>query len=244
MCLDHDIQWQKSPVIEPDVTIDSDTDVDPRATVGSGTSIWRGAAIREFAVIGSQCIIGRGAYIDDHVVMGDRVKVQNSALIYSPARIGDDVFIGPGAILTNDRNPRASTPDGRLKRAADWNAEPVTVGRGASIGAGAIIRAGVTIGEYALVGAGAVVVADVPDYGLVMGVPAKRTGWVGRHGVRLERADRFTWVCPVSGEPYDAQPGGIRRRGFPANAPVTNGARSDHGLSTVASDISRNGSDS
>ncbi len=163
----------------------SDADVSTDADVGDGAKIWNLAQVRERATIGSGTIVGRGAYIDAGVVVGANCKIQNHALVYAPARLADGVFVGPAAVLTNDVFPRAVTPDGDLKAATDWEADGVTVGTGASIGAAAIIVAGVTVGPWALVAAGAVVTKDVPAHALVRGVPARRVGWVGRSGQPL-----------------------------------------------------------
>ncbi|WP_111718532.1 acyltransferase [Homoserinimonas sp. OAct 916] len=176
-------------------------DVSDEAVIGDGSSIWHLAQVRERAQLGTRCIIGRGAYIGTGVVMGDNCKVQNYALVYEPAVLGDGVFIGPAVVLTNDTYPRAVTPDGALKLASDWDAVGVTIGDGASIGARAVCIAPVTIGAWATVAAGAVVTADVPDFALVAGVPAKRIRWVGRAGVPLER-DGDGWVCPATGARY------------------------------------------
>jgi acetyltransferase-like isoleucine patch superfamily enzyme len=184
--------------IAADVRIAANAEVDPRATVGSGTSIWGLACIREHAVLGRDCIIGRGAYIEDVVVLGDRVKVQTHALLFKPARIGDDVFIGPAVVLTNDRYPRASTPDGHLKRDADWTAEGVVIERGASIGARAVILPGVHVGSHAMVAAGAVVTKDVADHAIVAGSPARFVGWAGPAGQPLEPDGEERWRCPAT----------------------------------------------
>ncbi len=183
----------------------SDTaDVATTATVGEGSAVWHLAQIREGASIGSHCIIGRGAYIGSGVRLGDNCKVQNFALVYEPAAIADGVFIGPGVILTNDRFPRAVTPDSTLKSAEDWKPVGVTIHEGASIGARAVCVAPVSIGHWAMVAAGAVVTRDVPDFALVAGNPARRVGWVGRTGVRLvEDDDRSEFLrCPVTGALY------------------------------------------
>ncbi len=182
-------------------------EVDPRARLGAGTTVWPGAHVREQAELGADCIVGRGAYVDAGVRMGDRCKLQNNALVYAPAVLGDGVFIGPGAILTNDVHPRAVRPDGGLKRADDWLAAGVRVGDGAAVGAGAVVVAGVRIGAWALVGAGAVVTRDVPDHALVVGNPARRTGWVGRAGVRLASEGDGRWRCPVEDRRYAERDG-------------------------------------
>ncbi|UUT34478.1 N-acetyltransferase [Microbacterium elymi] len=176
-------------------------DVDGRADIGANTRVWHLAQIREGARVGSDCNIGRGAYVGPDVVIGDNCKLQNYALVYEPARLGDGVFIGPAAVLTNDEFPRAITPDGALKSADDWHAVGVTIGQGASIGARAVCIAPVTVGAWALVAAGAVVTKDVPAHALVVGVPARRIGWVGRAGRPLTQEGR-RWVCPETGERY------------------------------------------
>lgn len=186
--------------------ISATADVDPRARVGERTRIWHLAQVRETAEIGNDCNIGRGAYVGPGVVIGDNCKLQNHALVYEPARLGDGVFIGPAAVLTNDEFPRAVNTDGSLKSGDDWNAVGVTIDRGASIGARAVCIAPVHVGEWALVAAGAVVTRDVPPFALVVGVPAKRIGWVGRAGHPLT-VEGDQWVCPVTGERYDENGG-------------------------------------
>ncbi|HET8568192.1 MAG TPA: acyltransferase [Candidatus Limnocylindria bacterium] len=151
-------------------------DVEEGATVGEGTRIWRNVQIRKGARVGRECIVGKDAFIDVDVVVGDRVKIENGALLFMGSRIADGVFIGPGAILTNDRLPRAITPEGTLKGLADWRADGVTIDRGASVGAGALLVAGIRVGTFALVGAGAVVTRDVPAHALVVGNPARVAG--------------------------------------------------------------------
>lgn len=174
-------------------------DVDEKAAVGEGTLVWHLAQIREGARVGRQCIIGRGAYIGPGVVVGDRCKIQNHALVYEPAVLEDGAFVGPAVVFTNDHLPRAVNPDGSLKSADDWHAVGVTVREGASVGARAVCVAPVTIGRWAMVAAGAVVTKDVPDYALVVGVPARRVGWVGPAGVPLEPAGDGLFRCPETG---------------------------------------------
>jgi UDP-2-acetamido-3-amino-2,3-dideoxy-glucuronate N-acetyltransferase len=177
-------------------------DVDDRAKIGAGTTVWHLAQIREDAEVGADCVIGRGAYVGPGVIIGSNVKLQNYALVYEPARLADGVFIGPAAVLTNDTYPRAVTPEGRLKTGADWTAVGVVIREGAAIGARAVCVAPVVVGRWALVAAGAVVVADVPDFALVVGVPARRVGWVGRAGVRLVADGDGRFVCPETGARY------------------------------------------
>lgn len=181
------------------------------AAIGDGTSVWELAQVRENARLGTDCVIGRGAYIGTGVQIGDKVKIQNHALVYEPARLADGVFIGPAVVLTNDHNPRAVTPDGELKRASDWEAVGVDIAEGASIGARAVCVAPIRIGRWAMVAAGAVVTKDVPDHALVVGVPARQAGWVGRSGARLEAdpAEPGAWVCPQTGERYREADGAL-----------------------------------
>lgn len=177
-------------------------DVAPDAVIGAGSSIWHLAQVREGVRLGEHCIIGRGAYIGTGVVMGDNCKVQNYALVYEPASIGNGVFIGPAVVLTNDTYPRAVNPDGTLKSAHDWEPVGVTIKEGASIGARATCVAPVTIGAWATVAAGAVVVKDVPDHALVVGVPARRIGWVGHAGLPLVEDGPGRWRCPATESVY------------------------------------------
>lgn len=177
-------------------------DVDDGAEIGDGSSIWHLAQVREGARLGRNCIIGRGAYVDAGVTLGDNCKVQNYALVYAPAELGDGVFIGPAVVLTNDVYPRSVSPTGELKSGSDWEAAGVRIGEGAAIGARAVVVAGVTIGEWSLVGAGAVVTKDVQPHALVVGVPARRVGWVGHAGLPLEEQDDGAWRCPETGTRY------------------------------------------
>jgi UDP-2-acetamido-3-amino-2,3-dideoxy-glucuronate N-acetyltransferase len=172
-------------VIDPSARVHPTADIEPNVTVGPDSSIWHRAQVRTGARIGAECIVGRDAFIDEGVELGDRVKVQNGALVYHGVTVGDGVFIGPGAILTNDRYPRAITSTGDLARADDWAVSPIVLEGGCSIGAGAVVVAGVTIGAFATVGAGAVVTRDVPNHALVVGNPARRLGWVCACGARL-----------------------------------------------------------
>ncbi len=182
--------------------IQPSADVDERAVLGDGTTVWHLAQVRENAVLGRNCIVGRGAYVGTGVRMGDNCKLQNHALVYEPAVLEDGVFVGPAVVFTNDHYPRSVAPDGTLKRGDDWEPVGVTVREGASIGARAVCVAPVTIGRWALVAAGSVVVKDVPDFALVAGVPARRLRWVGKAGVPLESDGEGTWRCPQTGERY------------------------------------------
>ncbi|WP_433532691.1 acyltransferase [Micromonospora sp. CA-263727] len=190
-----------------DVQIAATADVDERASIRPGTRVWHLAQIREGASVGQNCIIGRGAYVGPGVRLGDNVKLQNHALVYEPAQLADGVFVGPAAVLTNDEYPRAVTPDGRLKSGADWTAVGVVVGEGAAIGARAVCVAPVTIGRWAMIAAGAVVTRDVPDFALMVGVPARRVRWVGRAGEPLVAKGDGQYVCPRTGAEYREEAG-------------------------------------
>ncbi|PFG31895.1 acyltransferase [Paramicrobacterium agarici] len=176
-------------------------DVAESSTIGAGSSIWHLAQVREDAALGENCVVGRGAYIGTGVQLGNNCKVQNYALVYEPAVLEDGVFIGPAAVLTNDTYPRAINSDGTQKSADDWEAVGVTLRQGASVGARAVCVAPVTIGRWATVAAGAVVTKDVPDHALVAGVPARRIGWVGTSGRPLSESGGY-WVCSETGETY------------------------------------------
>ncbi|MDP9144551.1 MAG: N-acetyltransferase [Actinomycetota bacterium] len=182
-------------------TIAATAQVHPSADVGEGSSVWDLTQIRENAKIGSDTVIGRNVYIDHDVVIGAACKIQNNALLYWPAVIGDGVFIGPGVILTNDRNPRAVNVDGTAKGSEDWAPTGVHIESGASIGAGAVILGGVQVGAWALVGASAVVTRDVTAHALVVGSPAARIGWVGKTGHRLAAYGDLL-IDPVDGTRY------------------------------------------
>ena len=183
--------------------IDSQAAVDPRAKVADSAKVWGLAQIRERATVGDNCVVGRGAYIDAGVLLGSNCKIQNGALLYAPAVLEDGVFVGPSAVLTNDRFPRAVNADGSTKTADDWDAEGVVLREGSSVGAGAVILGGVEVGEWAMVAAGAVVTNDVLPYALVAGVPARRIAWVGRSGRPLEEAGE-AWVDPATGTEFTA----------------------------------------
>ena len=177
-------------------------EVSPRARIGRGTRIWHHAQVREQAVVGERCIIGKGVYVDQGVTIGSDVKVQNGAQLFHGVTVEDGTFIGPGAILANDRYARSVTPSGKLKDASDWNVGRILVEYGASIGAGAMIVPDVTIGRWALVGAGAVVTRDVPPHGLVVGNPARLTGRVCRCGRRLVAHSDGSTTCLRCGDSY------------------------------------------
>lgn len=189
--------------------VSSLAEIEEEVEIGLNTRIWEYAKIREGARIGADCTLGRGVFVDHGVIIGDRCKLQNNAQIYFPAVMNDGSFVGPGAILANDVYPRAISPDGRLKREADWLASGVTVGLGATVGAAAIVRGDVEIGQWAMVGAGAVVIADVPPFAMVVGVPARQVAWVGRSGEPLERLDDGVLVDHATGDRFVESQSGL-----------------------------------
>jgi UDP-2-acetamido-3-amino-2,3-dideoxy-glucuronate N-acetyltransferase len=197
-------------VIEPAAGIDPTARIHPAAdledgvSIGAGSAVWQRAQIRSGARIGGDCIIGRDVFIDTDVEIGDRTKIQNGALIYHGVTVADAVFIGPGAILTNDRYPRAITADGDLARGDDWELLPIRIEHGASIGAGAVVVAGCDVGLFATVGAGAIVTRTVPGHALVAGNPARRIGWVCACGARLN--DGHGDPAPAEIERYASNP--------------------------------------
>jgi acetyltransferase-like isoleucine patch superfamily enzyme len=185
-------------------------EVSPLAKVGPNTNVWNEAQVREGAVVGADCNIGKGVYIDRDVVVGNKVKIQNRASLYRGVTIEDGAFIGPHVAFTNDRYPRAITPDGHPRSDNDWQPEPTLVRYGASIGAGSIIVLGVTIGRWAMVGAGSLVTRDVPDQALAKGNPARVTGYVCSCGRPLTPASKGgaqdEWQCAVCKTVFNLPP--------------------------------------
>jgi UDP-2-acetamido-3-amino-2,3-dideoxy-glucuronate N-acetyltransferase len=182
-------------VQRPNVRIHPTAEVSPKAQIGAGTRIWHWVQIREGAVVGENCIVGKDCYIDFDVKVGSNVKIQNGSYLYHGLTVEDGVFIGPRVVFTNDVYPRSITPDGQLKGNDDWEVGPILIKYGASIGTGAIVIPNVTVGEFALVAAGAVVSRSVPDYGLVVGVPARLVGYVCKCGRKLEQKGE-EYYCP------------------------------------------------
>lgn len=166
----------------PTANVHPSATVENGADIGTGTRIWHQAQVRTGARVGANCILGKGAFVDIGVRIGDNCKLQNYAQVFHGTVVEDEVFIGPLAVLTNDRFPRAATPEGGLKGDDDWAVEGITVRRGASIGAHSVILPGVEIGPWAIVGAGAVVVHDVEAHRVVVGNPARPLAWAGRCG--------------------------------------------------------------
>lgn len=169
--------------------------IDDGCIIGAGTRIWHFTHIMEGAVIGPNCNIGQNVVVSPGVFLGRNVKVQNNVSIYTGVVCEDDVFLGPSCVFTNVLNPRSaiSRKEGFLK---------TIVKKGASIGANATIVCGHTIGEYAMIGAGAVITKDVPPYALMIGNPARHSGWVSEYGHRLTFDSDGIAVCPESGDTY------------------------------------------
>lgn len=169
--------------------------IDDGCSIGEGTRIWHFSHIMTGAVLGRDCNIGQNVVISPGVVLGNNVKVQNNVSVYTGVTCEDDVFLGPSCVFTNVVNPRSA-----VCRRGEYAA--TRVGRGATIGANATVVCGHDIGEWAFIGAGAVITKDVPDYALVVGNPARQTGWMSRAGYRLEFRQNGTAICPGTGEKY------------------------------------------
>jgi UDP-2-acetamido-3-amino-2,3-dideoxy-glucuronate N-acetyltransferase len=193
------------PAGAADVFIHPTAVVDQGAEIGPGTRIWHFAHICRGARIGRNCVFGQNTFVAEGVRIGDNVKVQNNVSIYTGTEIEDDVFLGPSCVLTNVTNPRS-----QVNRHAVY--ECTRIRRGATVGANATIVCGITIGRYAFIAAGAVVTRDVPDYALMVGVPARQKGWMSRHGHPLPPpGPDGVMVCPESGFRYrEVEPGVLR----------------------------------
>lgn len=182
--------------------------VDEGAEVGEGTRIWHFSHVMSGARIGRRCNLGQNVHVAPRVVIGDNVKIQNNVSVYEGVILGDDVFCGPSMVFTNVTNPRS-----HVSRKDEYR--ETRVGRGASLGANSTIVCGHAVGEYAFVGAGAVVTSDVPAYALVVGVPARRVGWMCACGVRLplgpEEAGEA--ACPACGAGYRSDGAVLAPRG-------------------------------
>ena len=176
--------------------------VDDNVTIGSGTKIWHFCHIQSGAMIGEKCSLGQNVNISNNVKIGNNVKIQNNVSVYEGVELEDYVFCGPSCVFTNDLTPRCKYPKGRE------NYRRTLVKEGASIGANSTIVCGNTIGKYAMIGAGAVVTKDIPDYALVMGVPAKRVGWVCECGEVLDSA----YQCRACKKIYAEENGKLRER--------------------------------
>ena len=169
--------------------------IDPDCRIGTGTKIWHFSHIMSGCSIGGQCSIGQNVVISPEVILGNRVKIQNNVSVYTGVICEDDVFLGPSAVFTNVINPRSA-----VSRKNEYR--QTLVRQGATIGANATIVCGITIGKFAFIGAGAVVTKDIAEYALVMGNPARQTGWMSEMGHKLKFNTEGLAVCPESQEKY------------------------------------------
>ena len=179
--------------------------IDEGCTIGSGTKIWHFSHIMANCVIGKDCNIGQNVVVSPGVVLGNHVKVQNNVSIYEGVTCDDDVFLGPSMVFTNVINPRSA-----VNRRGQFL--KTHVGKGASIGANATIVCGHDIGDYAFIGAGAVVTKTVLPYALVIGNPARQTGWISEYGHRLQFNKEGIAVCPESKQQYFLKDGTVSRK--------------------------------
>ena len=185
-------------------TIHPSAIVDEGAQLGADCRVWHFVHISGGARIGQRCSFGQNVYVGNDVLIGDNVKIQNNVSVYDAVTLEDDVFCGPSMVFTNVFNPRSAVVRKNQYRRT-------LVRRGATLGANCTVVCGTTVGEYAFVGAGAVVSRDVPAFALMVGVPAKRIGWMSRHGERLQLPVRgegeaeLVAACPATGERYRLQ---------------------------------------
>jgi UDP-2-acetamido-3-amino-2,3-dideoxy-glucuronate N-acetyltransferase len=176
--------------------------IDEGAVIGAGTKIWHFCHVMPGAVIGERSSLGQNVVVMPGTRIGNNVKIQNNVSIYEGVVLEDDTFCGPSCVFTNVVNPRS-----HVSRKAEYRR--TLVRRGASIGANATIVCGVTLGEYSFIGAGAVVTGDVPAFALMVGVPARRTGWMCQCGHHLELAEGRAG-CPECGAGYVEEQGVLR----------------------------------
>jgi len=176
--------------------------IDPGCSIGKGTKIWHFSHIMEGCRIGEGCNIGQNVVVSPGVELGNNVKVQNNVSIYSGVICEDDVFLGPSMVFTNVINPRSA-----VVRRGQY--DQTLVKKGATIGANATIICGVTLGNYCFIGAGAVVTKNIPAYALVVGNPAKQTGWMSEYGHKLHFNPIGIAICPESKEKYQLVKGSV-----------------------------------
>lgn len=178
--------------------------VDPGCTIGNDTRIWHFCHVTTGAVIGERCSLGQNVYVGPKVIIGTNVKIQNNVSVYDGVILEDDVFCGPSMVFTNVVNPRS-----HVSRKHEFRTTRVK--KGASIGANATVVCGHDVGRYAFIGAGSVVTKHVPDYALMIGVPAKIAGWMCQCGVRLsfDAKPSGEAACKECGSKYRAKDGGI-----------------------------------
>lgn len=178
--------------------------IDQGCEIGEETKIWHFSHIMSNCFIGKQCSIGQNVVISPEVRIGNRVKIQNNVSVYTGVICEDDVFLGPSAVFTNVINPRSA-----IIRKDEY--KPTLVQKGATIGANATIVCGITIGRYAFIGAGAVVTKNIPDYALVIGNPARQTGWMSEYGHKLKFNIEGMAICPESQDSYRLENGKVSK---------------------------------
>ena len=178
--------------------------IDANCEIGEGTKIWHFSHIMSNCSIGAQCSVGQNVVISPEVRIGNRVKIQNNVSVYTGVICEDDVFLGPSAVFTNVINPRSG-----IVREAEY--KPTLVRKGATIGANATIVCGITIGCFAFIGAGAVVTKNIPDFALVIGNPARQTGWMSEFGHKLKFDSEGFAVCPESNDRYQLLQGKVSK---------------------------------
>ena len=198
-----------------DVYVHPSAIVDPGAEIGPGSRIWHFSHIMSRVKIGRGCSLGQNVFVANEVQIGDGAKIQNNVSLYTGVTLEDYVFCGPSMVFTNVINPRSE-----IERKAEY--KPTLVQRGATFGANCTVVCGITVGRYAFVAAGAVVTTNVPDYALMIGVPAVQQGWMSRHGQRLPAPDaQGITRCPESGWQYqEVEPGRLRCLDWPEDKPL------------------------
>ncbi len=190
------------PAKHPGVQVHESAYVDEPCEIGRGTTIWHFSHVMANCRIGRECRIGQNVLIAPEAILGDNVKVQNNVSIYTGVELEDDVFCGPSMVFTNVLTPRSE-----IVRRHEYRR--TLVRRGASLGANCTVVCPVEIGKYAMIGAGAVVTRDVPGYGLMVGVPARRAGWACRCGITLRAGGPERLECPSCGNFYRLENGGV-----------------------------------
>ncbi|ARU59496.1 putative acetyltransferase [Oleiphilus messinensis] len=179
--------------------------VDAGASIGAGTHIWHFCHISSAAQIGRNCSLGQNVYVANKVNIGHNVKIQNNVSVYDDVILEDDVFCGPSMVFTNVYNPRSF-----IERKKEYR--PTIVKKGATLGANCTIVCGNQIGQYAFIGAGSVVTRNVPDFALVVGVPAQQIGWMSRYGEQLDLplTGSGSTICPHTGDRYELSNGTLK----------------------------------
>ena len=180
--------------------------IDEGASIGDDCRIWHWVHICGGAKIGAGCSFGQNVFVGNDVVIGDRVKVQNNVSVYDNVTLEDEVFCGPSMVFTNVYNPRSG-----IERKSEYR--DTLVKKGSTLGANCTIVCGVTVGQYAFIGAGAVVTGDVPDFALMVGVPARQIGWMSQYGEQLDLplSGDAEAVCPHTGDRYTLSEGSVSR---------------------------------